>query len=221
MTTLSLRQTHPGLVFWVQWVLATVAGAIAYVIIVPLIVIPLMSAVALLAPAGPGPAAEPPVWLQLVLRAFGMGALGAAIGLAQWLVLRRVLGGAGWWVPATMVGYAALNAAGWIWLLPVEPPPWLAGSSSFLLTGLVIGVAQWLALRGRVERAAWWIAISVAGWALAFALTGLIVLSGLYVEPMDMLAALLVPVAVSGAGLAWLLQAHPVASGWRSGTSAA
>lgn len=217
MTTLPLRQTHPGLVFWVQWMLATVAGAVAYVIML----IPLMRGITLLAPAGPESVAEPPIWLQLVLRAFGMGLLGAAIGLAQWLVLRRVLRGVGWWVPATMVGYAALNVAGWIWLLSVEPPPWLAGSTSFVLVGLVLGVAQWLVLRGRVERAGWWIAISVAGWTLALALTRLIILSGLYVEPMDMLSALLVPVAISGAGLVWLLQAHPVASGWRSGTSAA
>lgn len=32
---------------------------------------------------------------------------GAAIGVPQWLVLRRRIEGAGWWIPATILGKAA------------------------------------------------------------------------------------------------------------------
>ncbi len=45
--------------------------------------------------------------------------------------------------------------------------------------------------------------------ALAFALTGVFNLSGRYIEPMDMVFAFLIPVAVAGVGLVWLR------GGWR------
>jgi hypothetical protein len=88
-------------------------------------------------------------------------------------------------------------------------PSQLASSSVFLLFGLVLGVAQWLVLRRRVPQAGWWIAITIAGWILAFLLVGVAYLSGLYVEPFDMLADLLVPTIVTGIGMLWLLRWAP------------
>lgn len=85
-------------------------------------------------------------------------------------------------------------------------PPWLAGMVIFLEFGVILGALQWLVLRGRVDHAGWWIAISLAGWAMAAALIDLAYISGLYVEPFDLLAAFLVPVAVAGGGIAWLLR---------------
>ncbi len=82
--------------------------------------------------------------------------------------------------------------------------------------GLALGVLQWLVLRPHVRNAGWWVLISVAGWALAFAATGAAYLSGLYVEPFDMLSAFLVPVIVSGAGMVWLLR--PGSAGERGPT---
>ena len=51
-------------------------------------------------------AAEPPLWLMLVGSAVIGIVAGALLSAAQWLVLRRVTGGAGWWVPAHGAGWA-------------------------------------------------------------------------------------------------------------------
>ncbi len=52
------------------------------------------------------PAAEPPQWMTLLL-ATGLGiAAGAVLSLFQWLVLRRVSGRAGLWIPANMLAWA-------------------------------------------------------------------------------------------------------------------
>ncbi len=75
------------------------------------------------------------------------GTLGAAIigflvGLAQWLVLRRELSGAVWWVPASVVGFVL----GWLAAVavPVDGPmAHFAGGAAFgagfgLITGTVL-----------------------------------------------------------------------------------
>jgi hypothetical protein len=129
--------------------------------------------------------------------------------VGQWLILRGHLPRTGWWILATLVGYSAPMALRW--MAPGLEPPWLVGAAMYLTFGIVLGVLQWLVLRGRVDRASWWIAISIGGWMLAFALTGLAVVSGLYVEPFDLLAAFFVPVAVAGGGIMWLLRRSPSA----------
>src|SRR5919205_949281 len=37
---------------------------------------------------------------------------------------------------------------------------------SFVVSGLVLGVAQWLLLRHIIDRAAWWVAATVIGWSI-------------------------------------------------------
>jgi hypothetical protein len=37
---------------------------------------------------------------------------------------------------------------------------------SFVVSGLVLGVAQWLLLRQTIDRAAWWVSATVIGWSL-------------------------------------------------------
>ncbi len=193
MTILHWQQTHAGWSLWLRWMLATIAGAIVLLIAL----IPVTRLIVGLMPARPEAEVQSPLFL-------GMGLLGAAIGLAQWFVLRRLIQHAGWWVPATMAGYGApylLNL-----LLPGEALGLAGPTSMFLAFGLVLGIGQWLVLRGQLPYAAWWIVVSLAGWLLAFALIGLAIVSGLYVEPFDMLAAFFVPVAVAGAGIVRLLR---------------
>lgn len=49
--------------------------------------------------------AEPPQWIVLLLAA-GLGAVaGAVLSFAQWLVLRKKVSRAGWWVPANMLAW--------------------------------------------------------------------------------------------------------------------
>lgn len=57
--------------------------------------------------------------------------LGAALGIGQWLILRRRLRSAGWWIPATMVSMAVT----WVGLSAGQ---WYAFSAYGALTGAVM-----------------------------------------------------------------------------------
>lgn len=211
MHALRLQQTHPGWTFWLRWMLGTSGG-----LVVGIIAWLLMNLVASqLAPREPGAGSPSPVIQVLIVASWS--ALGLGFGLGQWWVLRRELDRAGWWVLATAAGYplgSLLPQA----VLSVNNPS-LAGlalpdSFGQALGGLVmlcsfgaaLGVMQSLVLRGQVKRAILWIPMSIGGWLLAFAATALAFLSGIYVEPLDMLAAFFVPTASTGVGMAWLLQ---------------
>ncbi len=187
-----------------MWVLGTIAGTVSFLILS----FPLNALFAALRPAMPEPGQPSPL-LQLLI-SLSSAIMGAAFGLGQWLVLRTELRQAGAWVLATAVGYGVGSQIPR--LLRCDGAPWLCGSMMLLSYGAAIGILQWLVLRGRVYQAGWWIPISLAGWLLAFALTGVAILSGLYVEPFDMAAALLAPTMVSGAGMVWLLRRTPHAA---------
>ncbi len=65
---------------------------------------------------------------------------GAAIGTAQWLVIRRGLRSAGWWIPATSAGWALAGI--------------VAGILSGLMGGAVTGVGRDVGVWGFVVAAA-------------------------------------------------------------------
>lgn len=195
MATLVTKPARPGTRFWLAWMFATIAGVFLYMIVFP----PVFNAINEYLG---GTRSE--LWIGIALGAISAITLGATIGAAQWLVLRGHLPRTGWWILATLIGYSMpLSFGSFVGGLE---PPWLAGLAMFLEFGVVLGVLQWLVLRGRVGHARWWIAISIAGWAIAAALIDLAYISGLYVEPFDLLAAFLVPVAVAGGGIVWLLR---------------
>ncbi len=92
---------------------------------------------------------------------------GVIIGVLQWIALRRILRRAGHWVLATAIGTAAALAAFYA-LLGLFPAQLLRGDGGLetflwlgildgMIGGLVLGSVQWLALRGEVRDAAWWI----------------------------------------------------------------
>ncbi len=220
-TALPVARTQPGLIFWLLWYAATFMGEMLYAI--PVGIVQLVLGLDRL--NDPARAGEFPAWM-LVLGAVLCGAaIGATIGLAQWLVLRRGLPHTGGWVAATLAGYAAIGVLpliagalqpGWPdwaftliiggkmhWLARVEPT-WpaaasLPGGLTLILFGALLGVMQWLVLRGRVHQAGWWVAISAGGWALAVALST--VSWALFV-----LMSWSIPAAVAGAGMVWLLR---------------
>lgn len=115
------------------------------------------------------------LWLKWILvsalgwgfgLALGMDLLiGAVVGLLQWLVLRSLIQGDGWWIPASALGWA--GAAGLIAALfqPGQAVESVIGLAA-LLIGIGIGVGQWLVLRRQVYRAWWWIVLSALGWAV-------------------------------------------------------
>lgn len=72
----------------------------------------------------------------------------------QWLVLRRRIAGAGWWIPATSLGFP-------IALVIVEDAMRPVGdfAAASILQGAVFGVLSaitpWLVLSRRIARAGW------------------------------------------------------------------
>jgi len=70
-----------------------------------------------------------------------------------------------------------------------------------VVAGAVVGLAQWFGLRGRVNRAGWWIAATAAGVALAGSVGGVIVSVQILLPETDQLPY----VAVATTGIEWLL----------------
>ena len=131
---------------------------------------------------------------------FGAG-IGFGVGILQWLVLRRRVSRAGWWILASTAGLAVAWGGGGVLRL---------GSSAervavMALGGAVAGILQWLVLRGKVSRAGWWVLASTVGWALSIAVREVLT------DPggggiMGNLMPGVVLGAVTGGALVWLLR---------------
>jgi hypothetical protein len=129
--------TVGGLQWWVarpvlpelslrDWVAATSVGAfVAWAL--GMLPSTLLSAAGAATPSPEAASVEPALWLQLLL-AVAMGlVLGPVLGFPQWLVLRRMVPRAGWWVLA--------NATAWALGMPMI----------FLATSLIeAGDSTWL-----------------------------------------------------------------------------
>jgi hypothetical protein len=90
---------------------------------------------------------------------------GVITGFFQWLVLRRYLSRAGWWIVASAVGWAVGIALSWI-------VHW--DDVGFVAIGAIVGAVQWLILRRQVRRAGWWILASAVGWAVSWGAVGMV-----------------------------------------------
>jgi hypothetical protein len=144
--------------------------------------------------------------------------VGAVAGVAQWLLLRRQVRRADWWILASTAGWAVglavgdavfhavLNAVG-------GAVGWaVAGAVVGAVGGAVAGVAQWLLLRRQVRRAGWWILASTAGGAVGWAVGDAVV--GAMGSAVRFAVVLAVGDAVggavsgiiTGAALVWLLR---------------
>ncbi len=126
--------------------------------------------------------------------AVALGTLGLTTGVAQWLVLRRYLPDSGWWVPASVVGWALVGTVrwsqgplteevlvgfiGWLEKLGAAPLVPLFGMVLGLLVdgtaGLVVGCGQWFVLRQHVLRAGRWVLISAVAWGIGAIAMGLL-----------------------------------------------
>lgn len=126
--------------------------------------------------------------------AFG-AVLGASIGMLQWVVLRRQISGAGWWVLATAVGMGvgfALIRAVTLQTSAVLGGGPLYGLVNGGLVGTLVGAMQWLVVRSQISRAGWWVLASALGAGVGLAL--------------DRVAGQIVGMAVTGTALVWLLR---------------
>lgn len=170
-----------GQAFWVQWVLATGVAFNSFIVVGGLL-----------------------VSLVLGLGMLGLVAAGALfgglIGAAQWLVLRRHIRRAGWWVAASAIGWsigvtAGLNGVFGYPLLPGGGPSVLGAA-----IGLLAGVGQWLVLRETIEQAGWWVPASGVSWTVMLSVLNL---GNAYTTfPL----AGIIGGAITGLTLVWLLQ---------------
>jgi hypothetical protein len=74
------------------------------------------------------------------------------------------------------------------------------------LLGALTGAGQWFVLRSKVQKASWWILISVVSWAIG-ASTGDTIQAILQIDiPLELIIAILLSSALTGAGMVWLLK---------------
>lgn len=140
--------------------------------------------------------------------------IGAGIGIAQGIVLRRRISFSisfmGWWWLVSSIGFGAGKVLG---EAAAQAMPAAAGH---LLTGAIIGAAvgaaQWLLLFGNVRAAAWWVVASIVGWAVGWSLISLAEdaagLSTLMVYVVGGIGAALAGI-VTGANLIWQSRPRP------------
>ena len=96
---MKIERTHVGWGFWFWWVLASTVG---YAV---------GNAAGMKVVQAVVGAAEPMAKGLVVGLALAVVMTGAAVGVMQWLVLRREVSGAGWWVLASIVGWVGGTAA--------------------------------------------------------------------------------------------------------------
>lgn len=161
-----------------------------------------------------GPLAGYPL-LEVGAGAASWMVLGLAVGLAQWLLLRRRFAGTWEWILATVAGFGVVGSIKWAqgllteqvmdatfaWLEGIGWEAWglvfgiLLALITEGLTGLLIGLAQWVALQNRVRRPGRWVLVSTAAWAGAGLLISLLML---FVGPLDEETATWLPPLLSG-----------------------
>lgn len=88
-----------------------------------------------------------------VLEGVGGFLFGLAVGVMQWVALRRWIAGAAAWVPATAGGFALAGIIGGALQDVGVAVGGLVISFGF---GLAAGTLQWLILRRQVKRSGWW-----------------------------------------------------------------
>ena len=97
----------------------------------------------------------------------------AVVSLMQWLALRRVVQRAGFWVPASIIGFTIPSSIHGVVchvygypddLGPLGAVVW---TLFFILGGTLTGLLQQRILRHQVRRSGWWVPASAAGWGLS------------------------------------------------------
>jgi hypothetical protein len=137
---------------WLQWVLATTAGFIVGGFAAG-------AAAKAMIEAHSGDVIGLTPWEGAVVGAVA----GLAIGIGQWLVLRRRIAHASWWVLAIILGWIVFDAV----LAASERSNPILGASGLALAALAFAMMQWLFLRRQATQAGRWIVVSTAALAVA------------------------------------------------------
>lgn len=155
-----MQQNNNRGLLWLEWMVATLIG---YTIGI-LAILPWMVNLAYAAQPG---------WSTGLM---GGTILGGAVGVAQWLVLRRHAEQVGWWIVATIAGFMVGLGIG----MPLADTGFMPTGAALrvayntgmtgAIVGVVLGLFQWVVLRRFIPSAALWIVASALGWMVGMGL---------------------------------------------------
>jgi hypothetical protein len=94
--------------------------------------------------------------------------IGTSVGILQWLVMRRHVSRAGWWILVSIVGFGIGKLIGDAIAQAVSGPVGIGLSGGAI--GASLGLAQWLILRRHVVEAGWWVLASALAWAVGWSI---------------------------------------------------
>jgi hypothetical protein len=204
---MNAEHTFIGWRFGLWWVLLTVAGLI--------IGIPLGCVLVAIAGWIIGvPEGSDSILLKLGLdNAALFICIVAAVGLMQWLTLRRIVRRAGFWVPASIIGFTISSSIHGVVchvygypddLGPLGAQVW---TLFFILGGTLTGLLQQRILRHQVRRSGWWVPASAAGWGLVVIGFGIVSkILGVRLQVVGEIASSGLLGIVTGVTLIWLLR---------------
>jgi hypothetical protein len=160
--------------FWLTWTLVTVIGYVVGILVLLPVAVNLAYAEQL----------PEQIWSPGLIGLLSGAVLGATIGTAQWLLLRRRTPIPIAWVGATVIGGMIGMALG-MSVGPTAPAtitvrdmtheaaalviPWRVAWQTSLagaLFGVGMGLAQWWQLRQYARSAGWWITVNGAAWMI-------------------------------------------------------
>ncbi|MGA2171623.1 MAG: hypothetical protein ABSG82_01240 [Sedimentisphaerales bacterium] len=137
----------------------------------------------------------------------------AVVSLMQWLALRRVVQRAGFWVPASIIGFTISSSIHGVVchvygypddLGPLGAQVW---TLFFILGGTLTGLLQQRILRHQVRRSGWWVPASAAGWGLVVIGFGIVSqILGVRLQVVGLIASSGLLGIVTGVTLIWLLR---------------
>jgi hypothetical protein len=96
---------------------------------------------------------------------------GLVLGVQQYFMLRFRLAKMGWWILTAALGWALAWLGISLRSMPLEniviPHSTGYAMATGAALGILIGLAQWLLLRGRLNGAGWWIPANMFGFGIA------------------------------------------------------
>lgn len=179
-------------VLWLGWTLATAGGMLlGFLFAIPLVNL-----------------------LDLVIAQIAVPVLaGAAVGFAQWIVLRRYVTASSNWELVDGTSWAAGYILGLL-LLQMLPSTIFIEFIGYLLFGVIVALVQWPVLRREIPNLLVWIAASSLGWAAGFWASEA-VLSLLFRDPLiePVISTIVIAVTsglvagiITGAALVWIVR---------------